>query len=97
MPKRPHGRRAEPPDGLQPIKTELLHAFTKAAKYSCAGCALHKGVWVGLNLPSFDCVPANQTGVSYFSQRHCVGLGWPYVSLEATEGMRHPWALCTPH
>ena len=77
MPKGPHGRRAEPPDWLQLIKTELLHAFTKAAKYSCAGCALQKGVWMGLNLPSFDCVSANQTHVSYFSQRGCVGLGWP--------------------
>ena len=60
---------------LQLIKTGLLHAFTKVAKYGCAGCALHKGVWVGLNLPSFDCVSADQTGVSHFSQRHYVGLG----------------------
>lgn len=73
------GEGAEPPDWLQLIKTELLHAFTKA-KYSCAGCALHKGVWMGLNLPSFDCVSANQTGVSYFSQRGLCGPGSDPVS-----------------
>lgn len=86
MPEGANGRRGEPPDWLQLIKTELLCTFTKDAKYSCAGCTLHKGVWVGLNSPSLDFVSANQRGVFfYFSQRHLCGLG---AALHLTEGLK---------
>lgn len=67
------GRRGEAPDWPQLIDSELLCTFTKADKYSCIGCALHKIIWVGLNSPSLDFGSANQRGIFYFSQRHCMG------------------------
>lgn len=66
----------------QLIKTDLLCAFIKAAKYSCVGCALHKGVWVGLNSPSLPSVSATGEG----SSTSYKGTIWPRSCLTPPPG-----------
>lgn len=61
MPKELSGRMGEPPDWPQLLKT-LNCTFTKAAKYSCAGCALNKVIWLTLALPTGEASSISHKG-----------------------------------